>query len=202
MRKFPTSITPYHSMNKKNLSTNKVTYVALLRGINVGGNKKVEMSKLKEVFTSMGFKNVSTYINSGNVIFDSNKKDFSQLEKVLEKSFGFEIKVVIRDAENIKNLCQKISQKFQNNAEQKTDVLFLWDEFDKKSTLSLLDTNPAVDTLQYIPGAIVWSLQKSNYGKSGMRNFIGTKVYKNMTARNINTVRKLGEIMAKNAASP
>ena len=183
-------------MSKKDLSDKKIRYVAFLRGINVGGNKKVEMSKLKEVFQSLGFNNVFTYINSGNVIFESNKKDFSQIEKVLGKNFGFEIKIVIRDAENIKKLCNQIPYKFQNNAEQKTDVLFLWDEFDKKSTLNLIETNPKVDTLQYISGAIIWSVQKSNYAKSGMKNFIGTKVYKNMTARNVNTVRKIGEMVS------
>lgn len=171
-------------------------YVALLRGINVGGNKKVEMSKLKKVFESLGFANVSTYINSGNVIFQSNKKGFSQIETVLEKSFGFEIRVVIRDAENIKKLCEKIPHEFQNNTEQKTDVLFLWDEFDNKSTVNFIEANPKVDTLQYISGAIIWSVQRSDYAKSGMKNFIGTKVYKNMTARNVNTVRKLNQMMS------
>ena len=89
------------------------TYVALLRGINVGGNKKVEMSKLKKAFEPMGFSDVSTYINSGNVIFKSGKKDFSRIEAGLKKAFGFEIKVVLRDAENLQNLSKKISNKFK-----------------------------------------------------------------------------------------
>ncbi|MHB1089711.1 MAG: DUF1697 domain-containing protein [Ilumatobacteraceae bacterium] len=113
-----------------------MVYVALLRGINVGGNKKVEMSKLKKAFESLGFANVTTYINSGNVIFQSNKKDFSQIETVLKKSFGFEIKVVIRDVKNIQKLCEKIPCELENNTKQKTDVLFLWDEFDKKVRLA------------------------------------------------------------------
>ena len=52
-----------------------MTYVALLRGINVGGNNKVEMARLKKVFESLGFINVRTYINSGNVIFDTDTTD-------------------------------------------------------------------------------------------------------------------------------
>lgn len=170
-------------------------YVALLRGINVGGNKKVEMSKLKKAFESLGFVNVTTYINSGNVIFQSNKKDFSQIETVLKKSFGFEIKVVIRDAKNIQKLCEKIPRELENSAKQKTDVLFLWDEFDKKSTIGLIKINPKVDILQYVSGAIIWSIKRSDYSKSGMKKFIGTIVYKNMTARNVNTVRKLAGLM-------
>lgn len=165
-------------------------YVALLRGINVGGNKKVEMSKLKKVFESLGFTNVSTYINSGNVIFQSDKEDFSKIEKSLEKTFGFEIKIVVRDTKNIQKLCKGISDKLENDTEQKTDVLFLWDEFNKKSTIDLIEINPQVDILKYISGAIIWNVKRSDYAKSGMRNFIGTKVYKNMTARNVNTVER------------
>lgn len=173
-------------------------YVALLRGINVGGNKKVEMSKLKNVFESLKFTNVSTYINSGNVIFESDVKDITTLhkdiEKALKKHFGFEISMVIRDAKTIQKLCKAIPQNWTNDTEQKTNVLFLWDEFDSKKSIGLITTS-SVDTLIYSNGAIIWNIQKADYNKSGMHKFIGTKIYKNMTARNVNTVRKLGELM-------
>ncbi len=65
-------------------------YVALLRGINVGGNKKVEMAKLKQVFEKLGYANVSTYINSGNVIFESKIAPKTEnVGKVLKKTFWF-----------------------------------------------------------------------------------------------------------------
>lgn len=167
------------------------TYVALLRGINVGGNKKVSMTKLKTIFETLGFVNVTTYINSGNVLFQSSKKDFSMIEPALKRAFGFAIAVTVRDTKNIHMLCQKIPNTFTNDTEQKTDVLFLWDAFDSKKTLKDIKINPTVDILHYFPGAIVWNIKRSNYAKSGMKTFIGTTVYKNMTARNINTVRKL-----------
>ncbi len=170
-------------------------YVALLRGINVSGNKKVEMSKLKKVFESLGFNNVSTYINSGNVIFESPKKDFKNIEPTLKHTFGFEINVVIRDAKNIHKLTKAISPKITNDAEQKADVLFLWDKFDSKNTISKINVNTKVDNLKYNSGAIVWSIKRENHSKSGMNKFIGTEVYRHMTARNINTVRKLAELM-------
>ena len=170
-------------------------YVALLRGINVGGNNIVEMSKLKKAFQSLGFANVSTYINTGNVIFESNKKELSKLiEKALFKTFGFQIRIVIRDAKNIQKLCKLLPPDLTNNSEQKTDILFLWDEYKNKNTLSLIKTK-GVDTLKYIDGAIAWNVNKKDYKKSGMNKFIGTEVYKNMTARNINTVRKLNALM-------
>lgn len=174
-------------------------YVALLRGINVGGNSKVEMIKLKKAFESLGYKNVSTYINSGNVIFETDMEDTSVLvndiEKKLKKIFKFYIRIVVRDQKNIQELCKKIPRTMTNDTEQRTDVLFLWDEFDKKQSIKLIERSVGIDNLKYIAGAIIWNLKRSDYTKSRMNKFIGTQLYKNMTARNINTVRKLGELM-------
>jgi uncharacterized protein (DUF1697 family) len=174
-------------------------YVALLRGINVGGNSKVEMSKLKKVFESLRFTEVSTYINSGNVIFSAPKKQPKLLartiERALEKAFRFPIKVLVRDVKSIQKLTKAIPKQWQNNAEMRTEIFFLWDEFDKKSTLKEISVNTDVDCLVYIHGAIVWNLLRKNYTKSRMHKLIGTKVYKHMTARNVNTLRKLAERM-------
>lgn len=174
-------------------------YIALLRGINVGGNNKVEMPKLKSLFESLGFTNIITYINSGNVIFETDQKNTNKLileiEKALTETFGFSLRIVLRDAENIQKLCKQIPSDWENNADQRTDVLFLWDEVDTKDSIDSITKNPEVDMLQYIIGAIVWNVKRSDYNKSGMRKFIGTKVYKNMTARNINTLRKINELM-------
>lgn len=172
------------------------TYIALLRGINVGGNCKVEMPKLKKTFESMGFSDVATYINSGNVIFKSNKEVTSQyIEKVLSKEFGFEIKTLVISGVQLKKIARAIPSHFTNDTELRTDVLFLWKDFDKKSTIKLIKINPDVDNLKYVSGAIIWNLKRSDYGKSRMNKLIGTVVYKNMTGRNVNTVRKLAEMM-------
>ena len=61
-------------------------YIALLRGINVGGHKKVPMAELRELLTKSGFQNVQTYIQSGNVVFQSSEKA-SELEKIIQKVF-------------------------------------------------------------------------------------------------------------------
>lgn len=174
-----------------------MVYVALLRGINVGGNCKVEMKKLKVVFEKLGFENVGTYINSGNVIFSTVKSEkdlVGIIEKALKKEFGFEIRVVVRSSKNIEKLCKEIPKVWQNDEEQKTDVLFLWDEYHDKKSVDQIKTTD-VDTLLYIEGAIVWNVKKVYLNKSGMKKFVGTQIYKNMTARNINTVRKLHSLL-------
>ena len=76
------------------------TYIALLKGINVGGHKKVPMADLRELLSKSGFENVQTYIQSGNVILQSNNSDISKIESDIEKSiedyFGFEVSVLVK----------------------------------------------------------------------------------------------------------
>ena len=174
------------------------SYVALLRGINVGGNKKVDMKTLKEVFEKLGYENVRTHINSGNVIFQSSallgEKEVQAIERAIEKKFGFVVQTIVRSGKDIAALLKKIPKEWENDTEQKTDILFLWDSHDSKKTLALIKTTPDVDTLIYTKGAIVWHVDRMHYAKSGMHKFIGTAVYKAMTARNVNTVRKLAEL--------
>ena len=173
--------------------------MALLRGINVGGNNKIGMSELKQCFESLGYNKVSTYINSGNVIFESPKTEITELageiETAIKEAFSLDISVVIRDKNNIEKICRKIPADWVNNKDYKTDVMFLWPKFASRNTLEQIRINPLVDTLLYIEGAIVWHLKKEDYGKSKMGDIIGTSVYKNMTVRNINTVRKLASLM-------
>lgn len=174
-------------------------YVALLRGINVGGNNKVPMAELTACFEQLGFTSVSTYINSGNVLFETKLKTKSRIvektEKGIAETFGFPVRVVVRTQRNIEKIAKTIPKNWTNDREQKSDVLFLWDDYTDKKSLKLLQTNDLVDTLIYVDGAIVWNLKKKDYSKSGMNNFIGTELYKNMTARNVNTVRKLATLM-------
>lgn len=177
------------------------TYVALLRGINVGGNSKVEMSKLKQSFSDLGFFQITTYINSGNVIFTTEKSDIhvlsSDIETKLASDFGFSIKVLVKTADTIKLLVYKIPLNWTNDSNQRTDVIFLWENYANVQSLDLIKFNSQVDDLRYIDGAIIWHLERKNYNKSFMRQFIGTLLYKNMTARNINTVRKLSQLLDK-----
>jgi uncharacterized protein (DUF1697 family) len=175
-----------------------MVYVALLRGINVGGNNKVDMKMLKYTFESLGFSNVRTYINSGNVIFEDESQSqnniVAQIETAIERDFQLEIKVIIRDAKNIKTLCKKLPESWVKNEIMKTDIMFLWEEFDNADIINQLKSTE-VDNIIYVPGAILWNVHIKNYNKSGIPKLIGTKIYKGMTIRNVNTVRKLHQLM-------
>ncbi len=176
-----------------------MTYVALLRGINVGGNNKVDMKKLRTTFETLGHSDVVTYINSGNIIFSSPEKSLPKLESALEcaiqKDFNLTIRVVLRSKDTISKLTCSIPDKWQNDKDTKTDVLFLWDEVDNKSVLDSLTIRPQIDNVMYTHGAIVWNVDRKDINKSGLLKIVGTPLYKLVTIRNINTLRKLNELM-------
>jgi uncharacterized protein (DUF1697 family) len=74
--------------------------------------------------------------------------------------------------------------------------MFLWKEADSPDVLEQLAANPEVDIVKYVSGAILWNLHRTNYNKSALPKLIGTKVYKQMTVRNVNTLRKLNQMMS------
>ena len=175
--------------------------IALLRGINVGGNNKVNMSELKKVFERAGMQNVSTYINSGNVVFESdiNSKDKATniLEKAIETSLGLSIKVIIRDKNNILSLAKSLPDNWVNDTNTKCDVMFLWDSIDNPDVLKQITVKPDIDNVVYVPGALLWLVDRKNLTKSGMQKLVGTNIYKQMTIRNCNTVRKLTTLVGQ-----
>jgi uncharacterized protein (DUF1697 family) len=175
-------------------------YVALLRGINVGGNAKVEMAKLKETFISLNCRNVSTYINSGNVIFEDERSAqvlVPLIEAAITQSFNLSVRIVLRDLQNINKLCQEIPFDWTNDDTQKTDVLFLWPEVDSPTILEKIDSDPKLENVLYSDGALVWNIGREHVVRGAGIKLIKTDLYKKMTVRNINTVRKLNELMHK-----
>lgn len=169
-------------------------YIALLRGINVGGNRKIEMKRLKNLFESLGYTNVLTYLNSGNVIFESNTKQESLQTAIpieLQKEFGFEIQTLVKNEKEIQRIANAIPQEWQNDSEQKTDVAYLFPEIDSEKILEELPVKKEFIDMRYVQGAIIWHVQKKNYNKSHLNKIISMKHYQLMTVRNVNTARFL-----------
>lgn len=176
-------------------------YVALLRGINVGGNAKVDMKTLRDTFESLGFNDVSTYINSGNIIFetalDNERTICHEIEAAVEATFGFQVPVIVRSKENISHLCSHAPADWMNNKDQKTDVMFLWDEADKSDILDRIGYNPKIEIMKHTDRAVLWHIDRKYVTRSRVLRMIGTPLYKQITIRNINTLRKLNELMDK-----
>lgn len=167
-------------------------YVCLLRGINVGGNHKVAMADLRALFEKMGFCDVMTYINSGNVIFSSDTMPVTiAIEKTLAKSFGFTIPVLIIDAERIQAIAEAIPKNWQNDTLQKSDVLYLMSDIDTPRLIDTIGYNPENETIMYVPGALLCNIERTKQSRASLLKLMGTPIYKRMTIRNVNTARKI-----------
>lgn len=174
--------------------------MALLRGINVGGNRRVEMKRLKATFEGAGFDNVRTYINSGNVIFEAGDDATpaalrTTVETAIEDDFGFPVTVLLRDERTIHAVVSALPDAWVNDASSKCDVMFLGDDHDSVDVMAGLTIKPEIDHVKAAPGAIIWHVDRPYVTRSGMFKLIGTPLYAQMTVRNCNTVRKLADLM-------
>jgi len=176
-------------------------YAALLRGINVGGNRLVPMSELKSVFESLGMVDVRTYINSGNVIFSSGPSDTAELAQVLEgairKHFGFDVAVLVLDIERMRSILAALPDHWVNDTTMRCDVMFLWPDVDSPEVLDDLKIRPELEDVIYTPGAFIWRIDRVNATRSGLTKVVGTPLYQRLTGRNCNTARKLLELMSE-----
>jgi uncharacterized protein (DUF1697 family) len=177
-----------------------LTYVAFLRGVNVGGKGIVSMAAIKEGLVAIGLSDVRTYINSGNVIFSTRASGAQQLtariEKALEHHTGMAIKVLVMDHKTLKKMVDAIPRNWVDDKTMRTYVLLLWKELDNRTILDSLPAKAGVDELKYTPGAVVWRVDRENVGRSQMNRIVGTPMYKKITIRSANTMRKLNELTA------
>ena len=177
-----------------------MTYVAFLRGINVGGNSIVSMADIKEAVTGAGFANVRTYINSGNVIFSSAASDTaklaSKIEMALAEKTGMAIKALVFDHRALKKIVAAIPATWVDGPAMRCYVMLLWAEVNDPEVLKQLPSNPDIDDVKYVPGAVIWRIDRENVTRSRMGKIAGTRFYKLQTTRNANTVRKLDALMA------
>jgi uncharacterized protein (DUF1697 family) len=110
-------------------------------------------------------------------------------------------KVLIRSLDEMREVMQSLPASWANHQQMKSDVLFLWEEIDSPSIVQQLPIKPGVGTVIYVPGAILWSVDRANSGKSGMSKISGTNMYQNITIRNVNTVRKIYALMQESENS-
>ena len=174
------------------------TYAALLRGINVGGTRKVAMPKLKALFERLGLDDVKTYINSGNVIFRATGDEAewrSRIEAAIAREFGLDVPVVLRSREQLAQLLKRLPDDWVNDGATKCDVMFLWPAIDQPGILDRIPHKPGVEDVVYFPGTVVWRVDRKNVNRGQVLKIIGGDVYRQMTVRNVNTVRKLCALM-------
>jgi len=176
-------------------------FVALLRGVNVGGNNMISMSSLKKSFEALGFNDVVTYINSGNIIFKSKEADArkleSKIEKMLLKEYQLDSRVVLRSLSEMEKLVKNLPRNWNDDSGWRYNVIFLRHTIDSEKILAELEVKKDIEEVVYYPGALLWRAQISELTRTNMLKLSSRKMYQDMTIRNQNTTRKLYELMKK-----
>ena len=180
-------------------------YVALLRGVNVGGNSMISMRALKESFETIGFTHVTTYINSGNIIFTTKQNDprklETKIEQMLSREYQLNSKVVVRSLAEMEELVKGLPRSWNGDSSWRYNVIFLRHTIDSEKILSELPANSDIEQLVYRPGALLWSAQVTELRRTNLEKLSRQKIYQDMTVRNLNTTKKLYELMKKVADS-
>jgi len=169
-------------------------YIALLRGINVGGHKKLKMTDLKLLFEDLGFENVTTYIQSGNVVFSA--KDGENLEakisKEIEKRFGWEVSVLVKTAHEL----TKILKDCLFDKAKKAEAYFMLLATPPKTEFMEALANLSYPEEEFvITPECVYISYKNGAGKAKLNNnFFEKKLQVAATTRNYRTLAKLIEM--------
>ena len=171
-------------------------YLILLRGINVGGKNVIKMADLKAGFESMGFANVRTYIQSGNVLIDSAEKDklllTTKIEAGLSKRFNFQARVAVLSQKDLAGIVKSAPEGFGADEKKfRYDVIFLKEPLTAKEAMQSVKVREGVDTAHAGKKALYFSRLISRASQSYLTKIIGMPVYQNMTIRNWNTTTKL-----------
>lgn len=177
-------------------------YISLLRGINVSGQKSIKMADLKALYESLGFQDVLTYIQSGNVIFDSEIQDKSELKTMVEaairEAYGFQVPVQVRTRPEIEEIIRDCPFGEVDLEKDGRRVLVTF--------LASKPTQERVEEIQEVveaPDRLLWREKEiylyvpGGYGRSKLsNNFIEGKLRVDATTRNWKTILRLFELSA------
>jgi uncharacterized protein (DUF1697 family) len=170
-------------------------HVALIRGINVGGNSIIPMSKLKAAFERCGVKNVSTYIASGNVLFEASR--VPKLETRLSKVLGLPIRLTLRTQTDMEGIVKHAPKGFGTKPDTfRYDVWFVIPPMTAEKIVGALDPKEGVDTVLAGDGVVYATRLIARASQSRLTRVVGTPIYASVTIRSWNTTRKLAELSA------
>ncbi len=174
-------------------------YIALLRGINVGGNSIIKMNDLKNAVEKCGFTGVRTYIQSGNIIFESeeenNDKIVATLENSLSKTLKLDSRVILRTQEQLQKVVSDIPGDWKKRNDLRCYIAFIRAPVTAQDVLREVEMKEGVDFIKPGEGVLYMSTLLSGLTRSRFTKLITKKVYKDITIRNYNTVQKLFDLM-------
>ena len=170
--------------------------ISLLRGINVGGNKKIKMADLRDLYTSLGFNNTNTLLQSGNAVFETDINDLDHVKKTIEEgiqdTFGFDVQVILRTPTEFRSVVERHSFTDEQLSDPaKISIVYLDNMPDDANVNDLRDTNPGQEEI-HANGRELYIFYTDGKGKSKLdNNRIERKLNVTATARNWNTTNKI-----------
>lgn len=175
-------------------------YVALLRGINVGGRNLIRMSALRDCFVEQGLHEVATYIQSGNVIFRSSETRSAALvrriEQALSGAFGYRASVVLRNRRQLERTIAGAPPGFGSlPARFRYDVIFLKEPLRAAQAISGVPVMEGVDQATAGSGVLYFSRLIAKASQSKLARLVSLPIYQEMTIRNWNTTTTLLRLM-------
>jgi len=173
-------------------------YVALLHSINVGGKNKINMTELKLLFESIGFMNIITYINSGNIIFSSDMENEDKIrnkcELAIKDKFKLNIDVIIMSEKNLSEALKHIPNWWDKDTESKHNVIFVIPPVTAEEIIEQIGViKPEYEKLDFYEQIIFWSAPTKTYTKTQLTKLVHKS--NSITIRNANTTKKLLEII-------
>lgn len=182
-------------------SASEATYLALLRGINVGGKNIIRMAELRNRFETEGFHDVLTYIQSGNVIFRAAGSTPGALtiriEQMLASAFHYQGKVVLRSRAQMEAVVAGAPAGFGSQPDRhRYDTIFLRDTLTAEDAMREVLVRPGVDGAWAGEGVLYFSRLISQASRSYLSRLVSMPVYQEMTIRNWNTTTRLLRLMS------
>jgi uncharacterized protein (DUF1697 family) len=169
-------------------------YLALLRGINVGGRNLIKMAELRACFEENGFENVGSYIQSGNVLFSApaSASLVDRAEAMLSETFGYQASVVVLSRKQLRAIVDGVPEGFGTDpGAYRYDVIFLKEPLTAKDAIESVAVAPGVDEVSPGPGALYFSRLVSQASRSRLSRIVSSPIYPSVTIRNWNTTTKL-----------
>ena len=176
-------------------------YIAFLRGINVSGKNKISMSELKSRFIELGYADVVTYLNSGNVLFSVCESDeillADTIRAMIEKRFGLEIPVIVISQEALKDLLKKAPPWWGTGDKGRYDNLIFAIPTATADVIAEKIGNPTehLEQVSLCENTIFWSFDREEYAKANWwRKTASAGIAEYITIRTVNTLRKILEL--------
>lgn len=177
-----------------------IRYLALLRGINVGGNNVIKMSDLKSAFEAMGLSDVKTYIQSGNVVFSSERTNKAELtdeiEKKLSRLFDYDSVVLLLTKEELMRKLSSAPEHYgTDNMNYRYDVIFIKETTTAENVLRNIQLRDGIDEAFIGDNILFFRRLFVDLTKSKLTKIVTSPVYKQITIRNWKTSSKLLDMM-------